>query len=107
MVARRRTASIMAKPPPIQMRGPPPNGKYAYLGTELGFDVWMLRQQIPRPRKGQRRGLVAGDEKGHGFVTQLSIGHPGAVDVLRVQQQRQQVIAPRPSGPRRRSRITR
>jgi len=35
MVARRRTASIMAKPPPMQMRGPPPKGKYAYLGSRF------------------------------------------------------------------------
>src|SRR5437867_13233817 len=35
MVARRRTASIRAKPPPIQMRGPPPKGKYAYLGSRF------------------------------------------------------------------------
>src|SRR2546430_6731899 len=47
-----------------------------------------------------RRGLVTRDEQGHGFVTQLSVGHPGAIDVLRVQQQRKQVIARRPSGPR-------
>src|SRR5439155_7772207 len=74
------------------------------LGPELAFDVWMLRQQVRRPRQGQRRGLVTRDEQGLVFVTQLSIGHPGAIDVLRVQQQRQQVIAPRRMGNGRRNR---
>src|SRR3989442_1994157 len=37
-----------------------------------------------------------------GFITQCA-RESGAIDVLRVQQQRQQVIAPRPSGLRRRS----
>src|SRR6185436_584472 len=36
MVARSRMASVHANDSPMQMREPPPNGKYAYFGREPG-----------------------------------------------------------------------
>ena len=52
----------------------------------------MLAEQVPGPRQGQGRGLVAGEEQRHRLVADLLVGHAAAVVLVAgVQQDREQV----------------
>ncbi len=57
--------------------------------------VGIQRQHVPRPRQRVGRGLVPGQEQGHGLIAKLLVGHPPAVAFLvdRHQQHRQQIAA--------------
>ncbi len=53
-----------------------------YFRDELAFDFGMLRQEIPSPDERVGSGFVAGEEKGHDFVAELTVGHAGLIDFV-------------------------
>src|SRR5262249_31506902 len=67
------------------------------LRAEALRDVTMAIEEVPRPREGRGRGLVAREEHGHHLVSDLAVVHPRSVRlfVARVQEERQEVIVSR------------
>src|SRR5262249_16934260 len=57
-------------------------------------DVAMAIEEVPRPREGRGRGLVAGKEHRHHLVSDLAVVHPSSVRlfVARVQEERQEIV---------------
>jgi hypothetical protein len=42
---------------------------------DLSFDLRVPRQQVIRPRQGERRRLVSGQQHGQHLVAELTVGH--------------------------------
>ena len=59
--------------------------------TKFLFNFGMLAEQVPRPGKRNRRGLVPGQQESQDFVTQLAVGHAAAIFVAGRHQHGEQV----------------
>ena len=62
------------------------------LSVQPSLDLGMLTQQVPAPGERVRGCLMSREEKGHGLVAQLLVGHPAAsLFILREQQHREEI----------------
>jgi hypothetical protein len=57
----------------------PPGQDAVELEVEAGLHLRVLPEQVPGPRQGVRRGLVARAYEGQGLVAKLLVAHPAAL----------------------------
>ena len=60
-------------------------------GVEFLFDARILREKHPGPRESAGSGFVTGEEEGEGFVAELLGGHAGAVFILGVDEEGEEI----------------
>ncbi len=86
-------AGRIRKPLDVGDRRQTPGQHCGNLVVETTFDVGRLTEEVPRPRQGVCRGLVARQKDRHRLVADLAVSHPPpfVLVVLREQERREQV----------------